>query len=594
MTEVVPVARRPFLRTDSRPLVRWLLRFAVALQLAYFVALLIPGTLDVLDNALSLAVEGAAMAACWCAVALSRTNRLAPALASAAITATALGDALFIAEAARGGAPIFPAPSDGAYLLFYLLLLAAVVTVGRQRLRNRSSSVAFDVTIGTLGFAAVLALVLTPVLDTAGAGSDVGELLLVAAYPLLDLLLVAAIVGVGASDRSGAPWLPLTIGLALFAAADIVYALQLPGDDYVLGTLLDSAWSVALLFMAFWVCRATDHPHPAQRRVSSTRVGTLLALCAMVAALLVLVVAPSISASVVSVALATATLSVTVVSVAVKRRTAALVGVSGRRLRTLEQLRSPRTLEQIVLHYQPKLRLSTDRIEGVEALARWEHPVRGLLGPAEFVPLLEESGASRAWTEHILALALDDAARWRRNGHALTVAVNVTADFIADPEAVAGVLPAVRARSLPPSVLTLEITEQALVADPVAALGALEPLRAEGVRVSLDDFGTGFNSLSALHGLTVDELKIDRSFVETLETDRRALSLVRATVGLARELGCDSVAEGVQNQAQATALREMGCTFAQGYLIAKPLPSRQIDDLLSSPGTHPPSTGSAL
>jgi EAL domain-containing protein (putative c-di-GMP-specific phosphodiesterase class I) len=246
------------------------------------------------------------------------------------------------------------------------------------------------------------------------------------------------------------------------------------------------------------------------------------------------------------------------------------------RLRSLHELRSTIGREQVVLWYQPQIRISTGVVEGVEALARWEHPTRGLLGPDRFIPLLEDAGLLTGWTHDILVNALDQAAEWAGLGMPLRVAVNVSGDFLIEPGSTDRVLPLLHERGLDPSLLTLEITEQHVIDDADRVAAALAPLRAAGVRVSLDDFGTGFNSLTSLHGLDVDELKLDRSFVSALTTDARARALVRSIVGLARDLGIETVAEGVQCEEELTILAEVGCTSAQGYLISKPVPAGAI------------------
>jgi diguanylate cyclase (GGDEF)-like protein len=256
------------------------------------------------------------------------------------------------------------------------------------------------------------------------------------------------------------------------------------------------------------------------------------------------------------------------------------------RLRSLHELRSTIGREQVVLWYQPQIRISTGVVEGVEALARWEHPTRGLLGPDRFIPLLEDAGLLTGWTHDILVNALDQAAEWAGLGLPLRVAVNVSGDFLTEPGSTDRVLPLLHERGLAPSLLTLEITEQHVIDDADRVAAALEPLRAAGVRVSLDDFGTGFNSLTSLHGLDVDELKLDRSFVSALTTDARARALVRSIVGLARDLGIETVAEGVQCEEELTILAEVGCTSAQGYLISKPVPAGAIARALLRPLDH--------
>lgn len=161
----------------------------------------------------------------------------------------------------------------------------------------------------------------------------------------------------------------------------------------------------------------------------------------------------------------------------------------------------------------------------------------------------------------------------------MPVAVNVSGSSLTETRFVGRVLPLLHDRGLSPSLLTLEITEQHVIDDAGRVAEALWPLREAGVRISLDDFGTGFNSLTSLHDLVVDELKLDRSFVSALTVDARARALVRSIVTLARDLGIDTVAEGVQEHDELTILAEVGCTYAQGYLISKPVKASAIPSL---------------
>ncbi|MCS5714548.1 EAL domain-containing protein [Herbiconiux sp. CPCC 205716] len=572
-------------RARGRLPVRLLLLVAALLLVASVVVLAVPGVHPLLEAVLSLGGEWVAVLAAATAVVFSRGGRIAPALATAALAATVLGDTLSIAVADLSGAVPFPAWPDAAYLAFYLLLYVAVSALARRHLVAPTAAVVFDLVITSFGLAALLALALSPVLDAALDGVGTAEFVLSAVYPLFDLLLVATIVAIGASDGVGGQWRILAGALLLFAFADTVLALQLPSDGYRAGTPLDAVWIAGSFLIALWVCAITARPVAAPRRASTTRAGTTLSIVSMAGALVVLVAAPIVDGSVIAVALAMGALLTTVLSVALRRGALPGVGATGRRQRLVRELRSPASHEQLVLVYQPKLRLSTGRIDGVEALVRWNHPTRGLVGPAEFVPLLAEAGVLREWTSSILNHALDDATRWRRRGTPVGVAVNITAEWLQDARAVHEVLPALGLRSLPPSTLTLEITEQSLVADPEAARRRIEPLRSAGVRISLDDFGTGYNSLIALHDVPVDEVKIDRSFVAALSDDPRARSLVRSTIALAGDLGSETVAEGVETEEHRRLLAEMGCTSVQGFLISEPVPAERIDDLLASPGT---------
>jgi EAL domain-containing protein (putative c-di-GMP-specific phosphodiesterase class I)/CHASE2 domain-containing sensor protein len=232
--------------------------------------------------------------------------------------------------------------------------------------------------------------------------------------------------------------------------------------------------------------------------------------------------------------------------------------------------------------YQPKLDLASGRIVAVEALVRWQHEERGLIAPDAFLPLIEEHGRGRDLTRHVLRDALADALAWRDSGLDLGVAVNVGASLLGDAAFMAELRGTVRAGRLPPERLTIEVTETAAMADPEAAIAALEAWRALGAGVSIDDFGTGQSSLGYIRMLPATELKIDRSFVGDIGRSPRNAIMVRSTVAMAHELGLEVVAEGVEDEDCLDALRAMGCDLAQGYLIGRPEPAAGIPVLIGS------------
>ena len=246
------------------------------------------------------------------------------------------------------------------------------------------------------------------------------------------------------------------------------------------------------------------------------------------------------------------------------------------RLETLEQLRVALDTEQLVNHYQPQLDLRTGAVTGLEALVRWDHPERGLLYPDVFLPLAEQAGLMRRLALRVLEGALRDLADWRAAGHELSVAVNLSVSNLQDvalPEQVQMLL---EAFAVPAGALTLEITEDVLMADAARSQQVMAGLRQLGVRLSVDDYGTGYSSLSYLCALPVDELKLDRSFVGNLTSDERAAAIVRSTLQLSRDLGMTMVVEGVEDGDALAALREWGCEFAQGYHIARPMPAERF------------------
>ncbi len=234
--------------------------------------------------------------------------------------------------------------------------------------------------------------------------------------------------------------------------------------------------------------------------------------------------------------------------------------------------------------YQPKLDLRSGRIVGVEALVRWSHPSRGLIGPDQFIPLVEQHGRVRDLTDHVLAAALADADRWREQGHDLGMAVNVSATLLADAEFVALVRARLEACGLPRDRITLEVTETAAMRNPEIAIAALESWRALGVQISIDDFGTGQSSLGYLQKLPATELKIDKSFIGALVGDRRNAVLVRSTIAMAHELGLNVVAEGVETAECLAQLREMDCDTVQGWLVGYPVAAEAFTALLEIRG----------
>jgi diguanylate cyclase len=240
------------------------------------------------------------------------------------------------------------------------------------------------------------------------------------------------------------------------------------------------------------------------------------------------------------------------------------------------ELRRALEHDELVLHYQPQVELATGHVCGVEALVRWDHPQRGLLPPAEFLPAVEQSSLIDLLTAWVLRRALTDHASWAALGLPWPLAVNVSARNLearAFPESVAELLTEF---GVPANRLTLEITETALAADTVAAAEAVAALAGQGIAIAIDDFGMGYTSLSQLRTLPIAELKIHQSFVMDLEQDERDRAIVRSVIGLAGGLGCRVTAEGVETPAAAIWLAAAGCDHAQGYLFAKPLPYGEL------------------
>jgi diguanylate cyclase (GGDEF)-like protein len=246
------------------------------------------------------------------------------------------------------------------------------------------------------------------------------------------------------------------------------------------------------------------------------------------------------------------------------------------RLLLIGELHSALQAGQLVLHYQPKADLRTGGITGVEALVRWDHPDRGLLGAAHFLPLVEQSGLTRALTSFVLDRALEEIGERRRTGFDLTVAVNLGPADLLDLGLPSEVERLLRLRAFPPEQLVLEVSEDVVMADVERTADVLDGLRATGAQTALDDFGAGHAALSHLKRLKLDSLKIDRGFVMRLCEDKRDAAIARSMVDLGRRLGMAVVAEGVEDLDTWQALAGWGCDEAQGHLLGRPMPAGEL------------------
>jgi predicted signal transduction protein with EAL and GGDEF domain len=247
------------------------------------------------------------------------------------------------------------------------------------------------------------------------------------------------------------------------------------------------------------------------------------------------------------------------------------------RLEVASRLRED-AIDQLVVHYQPVVRLDTGRIEGVEALVRWQHPERGLLPPDAFLAVAEETGQVIPITRWLLCETTRKAAEWAAQGLPLRMSVNVSARHFSAETLVRDVRVALRESGLPPDQLVLELTETSVAEDPTRAEDQLTVLRGYGVRVAIDDFGTGWSSLAQLFALPIGTLKIDRSLLNAAE---RAVSgetgaVLTAIVGLTRTLGIRSVAEGVETPEHLEMVRAAGCDLAQGWLLGHPMSAEEL------------------
>jgi diguanylate cyclase (GGDEF)-like protein len=248
-----------------------------------------------------------------------------------------------------------------------------------------------------------------------------------------------------------------------------------------------------------------------------------------------------------------------------------------RRALVAAELRGAIEAGELVLHYQPVLNLRTGEVTGVEALVRWQHPERGLLAPCDFVPLAEQNGVMAALTRWVLSEAARQTAAWDAQGVQLITGVNISAVHFSSGTLVPDVAEALAAAGLAPDRLVLELTETSVAQDPDGAAAQLAALRISGVEVSIDDFGSGFSSLSQLVRMPAGMLKIDRSLVAGADSPRsQSAAAIAAVVGLAQACGMRSVAEGVETPEQLAVATELGCSYAQGFHIARPMPAGDL------------------
>jgi len=249
-------------------------------------------------------------------------------------------------------------------------------------------------------------------------------------------------------------------------------------------------------------------------------------------------------------------------------------------LAMIDDLRTAIERRRLTLQFQPTRHVLTGSVYGVEALVRWQHPTLGLLQPDDFIPLAERAGLIMPLTRAVLDLAIHELARLQGNGHALQMSVNISNWDLLDPQLPDSISRMLEWFHLPAEQLVLEVTESSLTQDPALAKRSLERLRSLGVKISIDDFGVGYSSMSQLLELSVDELKIDKSFVLALDTDSRAISLIRSMIEMARALGLTIVAEGVESSQAFDSLSNVGADVIQGNFVSYPLTSAELDVFL--------------
>ena len=251
-------------------------------------------------------------------------------------------------------------------------------------------------------------------------------------------------------------------------------------------------------------------------------------------------------------------------------------GADPGRLALVGELRQGIAAGELEVHMQPQASLRSGEIVGAEALVRWRHPRKGLLFPDEFIPIAERSGLIRPLTSAVLQQSLAHCGHWWRSGRRISVSVNLSARSIIDADLIENVQRLLAQHGLPASALCLEITESSIISDPDRTIAVLQRLHDLGVRLSIDDFGTGYTSLSYLRRLPVQEVKVDKSFVMTMQHEGDDAAIVRSIIDLAGNLGLEVVAEGVEDAGTMADLAAMGCGLVQGYHLARPMPAADL------------------
>lgn len=240
-------------------------------------------------------------------------------------------------------------------------------------------------------------------------------------------------------------------------------------------------------------------------------------------------------------------------------------------------LRHAITGHELVLHYQPKIEFSTQRVSGVEALVRWQHPRLGLIFPDAFIPIAEKTGMMKPFTLAVIELALTQSSLWSKAGINLTIAINISATNLQDPQFPADMAVLLEKYQVSATHIELEVTETAIMSEPLKAIENIKKLSGMGLQIAIDDFGTGYSSMAYLRKLLVAKIKIDKSFVMDMHNNKNDEVIVRSTVDLGHNLGLTVVAEGVESQGAWDKLKELGCDSAQGYFMGRPAPAAELE-----------------
>ncbi|MHA0286863.1 putative bifunctional diguanylate cyclase/phosphodiesterase [Mycobacterium sp. C3-094] len=543
---------------------------------------------------MGLAVFAAIAAGCaaWAAISLRGSDRAAWAFMAAGLTGWAAGEVVWSYFDLVVGTDSSPSWADAGYLSFLAgagLCLIAMLTAAPPSAQLR---VVID---GVIVAAAIFGAVWVIWLGTVYAAqrNDVPAVAVALSYPVTDIALVT-IAGVmllrAPAVRRGQMAL-LTAGLVGISFSDVAFAYLTATDSYSGQHHLSSGWATGFLLIAAAALRARQVGSEGSSAQPPAVSGWLPYVPVLLSAVLC---TPVLIAGMGPVFVAVA-----VIVIAVTVRQFVILG-ENRRLRAdlagrrdagpppiLGELQRAIDHGELRVVYQPQYDLFTGEIIGAEALVRWPHPRRGLLNPDQFLPLVNQCDLMISLTTAVLELALGDAAMWHRRGFRIPVAVNVFAPVISDPALSAGIADALRRHRLSPDALTVEITEDRLLADMPGTRSALNRLRASGVEVALDDFGSGYSALWYLRDFPVDQVKLDREFIAPILTHGPSATIVRAVIEMTHALGHTPVAEGVESAEIADRLRQYGCRVAQGFYFSRPMPGDEMLALLEAQRREP-------
>lgn len=504
-------------------------------------------------------------------------ERLAWGLLAAGLSLWTLGSVWQVAQDLRGADLPFPSVSDALWLSLYPFAFAALGVLAHARLSRPPGRFALDALMVSLVALAVVAQLVEPaVTSNRGDVSLLGQAVN-AAYPAADALLVALSLTAAllAGWRADRTWSLLAAGAVALTAADTLWTVQAS----------DGTWAPVMssnaLYPAFAVLvAASAWTPPADGRWDPRREARVVlgALAAAVVAVGMLTL--DIGRDFPHVLLGMALLVGISGTSNVLRRSISAGREAARRQALVDETRRALAAAELELHFQPQVDVRSGDVVGAEALLRWPRPDGGFRAPDEFLPAVERSDLIGPLTDFVIDRALDAAARWRRGGRELGISVNLASANLSDLDLPRRVSDALARHALPASSLVLEVTETAAVIDGDEPDRVMAGLHELGVELSVDDFGTGHSSLARLARFPIDEIKVDRSFVNDLGASEQPI--VATTIQLAHALGLRVVAEGIEDAGTLNALRALGCDVAQGYFVARPLAPEDFERWLAS------------